>query len=519
MYFLPGDSPQPRFYFEKMRTYESRVALAWREHGQWKELSYASLLKQTEQLASQLIAQGMKAGDRIALIGESHPHYVVALLAVLRFGGVVVPLDARLTADERERIIRHSEARLTLDQGPIAELLSLPSLPALSESAGDAASDQARFILYTSGTTGSPKGVMLSWGAIWHEVNTLKAIYDPYPDRFLSLLPPNHLFELTGGLLYALFSGAQVNFANTLLATEITQCFVERKITRMLCVPLVLEMFKNGIEREVRKMPRWRQRVFALLHRLAPLFPAFLRRGLLFSQVHRKFGGHLRVFICGGAPLKPETTLFFNRMGFEVYQGYGLTETAPVLAVESPGASRLGSVGRPIQGVEIQITENGMLRVKGPNVMLGYYKEPDLTLQVLDAEGWFETGDLARLDQDGFLYILGRAKNLIVLPSGKKVHPEEVEDILSPHPHVEEICILAVKLAGAYGMGEGVGAVLVPREEAMKLSDEEIIASLQEFRARLADYKWPQVIRVARRPLPKTTTKKIIRHEVTRLYT
>jgi long-chain acyl-CoA synthetase len=240
--------------------------------------------------------------------------------------------------------------------------------------------------------------------------------------------------------------------------------------------------------------------------------------------VHKLLGGKFKNFISGGAALDPEVAVFFDRLGIPIYVGYGLTETSPVIAVNTPKARRLNSVGRPLAGVRVRILENGTPRdqgeilTAGPHVMQGYYRRDDLTEAVIDPDGWFHTGDLGRIDKDGFLYITGRSKNVIVLASGKKVNPEEVEAVISGSTLIRDVCVLGfISQDGLMRGTEEVCVVVVPSETLVgKTKDkfeiaEEIKEEISRLSETLASYKRPSKVYVRFEDLPKTTTRKVKR--------
>jgi long-chain acyl-CoA synthetase len=250
-------------------------------------------------------------------------------------------------------------------------------------------------------------------------------------------------------------------------------------------------------------------------------------RRVAYAPLLRKFGGRLRVFYVGGAPLDLDVAEYFVRIGISVYQGYGLTETSPIVAMNAPGANRLGSVGRPLPDVEVRIDTDvvapsgeGAVLVRGPNVMLGYHRDPEATRATIDDDGWLDTGDLGHSDADGFLWITGRSKNVIVLANGKNVQPEEVEHVLEQSSLVREVCVLGRAATGGLADGsEEVHAVVVPTDDAKaSRTGEELQALMQaevhSLTERLATYKHPRTITVWTHELPKTATRKVRRSEV-----
>jgi long-chain acyl-CoA synthetase len=291
----------------------------------------------------------------------------------------------------------------------------------------------------------------------------------------------------------------------------------------MVVVPLFLKLVRKQIERKLAALGAARRFAFGVLFALFALLPIRALKRLAFGEIHRQFGGALRHFVCGGAAIDLPTLRFFDRIGLPILQGYGLTETSPVVTANTERAAREGSVGRPLRAVEVHIREEvagsreGEILIRGPNRMKGYYRREDLTREVVDADGWLHSGDRGRLDRDGFLYITGRIKNLIVLASGKNVQPEQVEAALES-PLFDDVCVVGMVLenGGARDGCEEVCAVIVP-SEAFKAAHEPAALedAAREEVARLgrsiADYKRPTRVFVSTTPLPKTATAKVKR--------
>jgi long-chain acyl-CoA synthetase len=384
----------------------------------------------------------------------------------------------------------------------------------------DRAADETALIVYTSGTTGTPKGVMITFRNLLYECNCFEQISRANSnDLFLSILPLNHLFELSVGLLGVLFSGAKVCYANTLYPNELVEIMRKKKVTRMVTVPLFLKMLKGSIEKQVHNAGPARERLFRVALQIAKRIPFRSVRRLLFHSVHKQFGGNLQEFTCGGAPLAVDVARFFECLGITVLQGYGLTETSPVVAANTPEHNRVGSVGRALPGMQIRTAAEGEIVVRGPAVMRGYYKRSDLTREVVDGEGWFHTGDLGRIDRDGFIYVTGRTKNIIVLGSGKKVFPEEVETAIANSAHFKEVCVVGTLSQERLAEGtESVCAVVVPSDSLieqcannLELIQERARDEVQRLVQDIASYKRPAKIVVRFDELPKTSTRKIKR--------
>jgi long-chain acyl-CoA synthetase len=334
----------------------------------------------------------------------------------------------------------------------------------------------AALIVWTSGTTGTPKGVTLTFGNIAYDVWSAVATQRLGPsDRWLSVLPLHHMLELSCALLSALACGAQVSFAQSLLPAEIAGLLRERRTTHMMTVPMLLRLLRPAIER-------------------AGVAP--------------------RALFVGGAPLPAGTIESYAELGIPVYQGYGLTETAPLVTANSPGHDRPGSVGRPLPGTEIRVDASGELLVRSPAVMAGYWQDAGATAAVL-VDGWFATGDLGFVDADGFVHITGRAKNLIVLQSGKNVQPEEVEAALHASPLFAEATVVGIPASRDRGSGsEEVCAVVVP---CAPMEQDDAAAEVARACAGLSGYKRPTAVVVSDGELPKSAKRSILRSAVAAL--
>lgn len=540
------------FMHSRSEKYSDSVAMSIKEGDRWREMTYGELSKRAIALCSYLIESGIKQGDRIALLSESKPEWGVAFFGSIRSGAIMVPLDIKLTETELTNILSDCNPRLLLADKKHLELAdkvkarvsSIENVYCVDDTADDAHAtigslkpkeslpgrerslDEVALIVYTSGTTGNPKGVQTTFGNVIFQVTSFEDLVDlSNRDRFLSILPLNHLLELTGGFLGILTLGGTVCFCHTIFPQEIIKAMKDRSITGMVAVPLFFRSLKGAIEREIRKKGEEAVKQFEGALQKADALPMEKRREV-FAAVHQQFGGNLRVFIAGGAPLDPEVGVFFDRLGIPVLQGYGLTETSPVISGNGVRANRIGSVGKPLPGVEVKIDtkgsddQEGEILSRGPHIMKGYYKRDDLTREVIDNDGWFHTGDIGKIDQDGFLFITGRIKNLIVLGGGKKVFPEEVETALSHSQLMKEVCVLSRKSSEGFKEGtEEVCAVIVPSDalasqhkgnpDALK---QALKKELDDLGQHLAPYKRPTRIYVYDGDeLPKTATRKVKR--------
>ncbi|MCB0308500.1 MAG: long-chain fatty acid--CoA ligase, partial [Bdellovibrionales bacterium] len=365
-------------------------------------------------------------------------------------------------------------------------------------------------IIYTSGTTGNPKGVMLSHRNILSNCEGASHVLPLGPkDLTLSFLPLSHAFERTVGFYGMLFMGSRIAYAENL--TTISQNIQETHPTILFCVPRILEKIHTSIWDEIRRKPRVIHHLFSHALDLSSkkksltFFQQLVFKSLsklFFTKIHQKMGGSLGYIISGGAKLNPKIATFFEQVGIPVLQGYGLTETSPIVTVNPPSDNRIGSVGTPIEGVNVKISNDGEILVKGDLIMLGYYKDQDATKEVIDENHYFHTGDIGTIDENGYLYITDRKKEIIVTSGGKKVAPQTIENALIENPLIDQACIV--------GEGEKyLGALLVPNFQRLKnhirnmdlthASNEELVKSdlvnqlyqgiVDELNQKLASYE------------------------------
>ena len=514
--------------------------------------TYLELAEKTRTCADALIENGLSPNDRIAILSESRPRWGVAFFSIISAGAIVLPLDPTQSEAELIAILKDARPRMLLVSAQytaLAERLhpQVTSLERIFSVEPEAIATRFKSIdslkarrtytrerflpatpavlSYTSGTMGKPRGVLTSYGNLISQVNSFRQLLKIDSDtRCVSILPLNHLFELATTFLGVLNGGGKVCYVNSLMPAEIVAAMQQQKVTCMVVVPLFLKLIAKSVRTEVAKQAQWKRTMFRALLLIAPLLPISLRRKL-FQQVHARFGGALKYFVCGGAPLDIKLIRFFEALGISIYQGYGMAEASPVIATNAIDANRPGSVGRPIPGVEVTIdggSGQGEILARGPNIMHGYFDNPELSRNTIDADGWLHTGDIGYFDCDGFLYINGRKKNIIVLGSGKKVHPEELEEILFDHPEIKEGCIVGIdSVQGLTAGSEEICAVVVPADELqqqyadddpqLRLHIEAIIATKSR---KLASWKKPAKIILRRSDLPKTATRKVKRQVV-----
>lgn len=540
----------------------SKTALQIKTKDGWNALSYVPLGERTVDISSTLLKLGIEKGDRAAILSESRPEWGIALFGTISCGGIVVPIDVKLSEKEIEFILNDSGAKfIFVSEKYLPEIDNVrPKLAALKQvfllddsarddiikikdlkmKAGDAkylplAAEDTAVIVYTSGTTGVAKGVELTYKNLMFQAKELnRLVHYTEADNFLSMLPLNHMLELTGGFLSPLYVGATITYCDSLKPANIIALMNETRTTVVITVPLVLKMFHDGIMKKAQSLPFiQRQSFFICLHLCRFLLKLNIKPGkAIFAKIHGQFGRNLRCFVSGGAPLDPAVEMDFNAMGFTILQGYGLTETSPVIAVNTFRELKYGSVGKPIPGVEVKLMkpdgtfgEEGEIVTRGDHVMKGYYKNPEKTAEMIK-DGWLHTGDIGKFDKDGFLYITGRIRNLIVLGGGKKVFPEEIEEVMSASPYIKEICVLGKKATEGLKAGtEEVFAVIVPnleRFEGADKKDKELIrkkvgSEVSRLSSNLAEYKKISDFMLYFDELPKTSTRKVKRNAVKEL--
>ncbi|MBN2057857.1 MAG: AMP-binding protein [Candidatus Saganbacteria bacterium] len=521
--------------------YAHLTAYQIRQADGYKCFTFQQVADLAVRLRAKLAGQGVIKGARVILLSENRPEWAIAYLAVTSMGAIVVPLDAMQQPDDLKPLIEDSGAVAAVVSaqyiGHLAEtglqaqavrMEDLGTLPPAGQGLPDQVGlDDVASIVYTSGTTGIPKGVVLTHRNIMSNVMAVASLFDLGPkDNFLSVLPLHHTFETTAGFLGPFYMGCRVTYAESLKSHAILRNMQETGVTIMCGVPLLYQLFYDGILREVEE--RSLQRAFTVLFGLARFFKHIIGVNLgswLFKTVHKKFGGKIRFFVSGGAALDPEVAANFSLMGFTILQGYGLSESAPVLTCNTLKQNKLGSVGRPIPGVEIRIAGTdpvGEILAFGPNIMKGYYKRKELSSRVV-VNGWLYTGDVGYIDEDGFLFITGRSKDVIVTGSGVNVYPEEVEFALNKLPAVLECCVMGDKVtAGARRNTEEVMALIVPDMEyfdKLGCRDEAFIKrtldqQVAELNQQLADFKRVARFVIRQEELPKTRLKKIKRFEL-----
>jgi long-chain acyl-CoA synthetase len=521
-------------------------------------VSYGGMLGRAEGFVRGIL--GRHDRPVVGILGRNGIDWATAYLGTLRAGGVAVPIDRKLSPPEVHAILHYSRANVLvvdefllqdlsehLGRGREMDVLVMRaeepgargSVHDLLRSAGERTLPQLNVydmdapasICYTSGTMGKSKGVVLSHGNLLSDVLQTLRHLKLYPDdRFLSVLPVHHTFECTGGFLAPMAMGSEIHICRGL--KYIAEDLRKSRATVMLGVPLLWESMYARIMKGIRSRP-----LGLLSYRLGRVVCSVSRlvgldvRRAVFSSVHGIFGGRLRLVVSGGAAVDPEVARGYEELGLQFIQGYGLTECSPIVAVNRDCCNRIGSVGPVLPDMEARIDDPdedgvGELLVRGPNVMRGYHEDPESTSEVLDQHGWLRTGDLGYLDDDGFLYITGRKKNVIVAKNGKNVYPEEIERMLNRSQAVQESMVFGRR---SESKGEEVWAIIVPdvdrfigiaEWEGASLNRDRVVKSLgkavREYNASQQPYRMIRRFLVREEELPKTTTNKIVRREVLR---
>lgn len=525
--------------------------------GEGLRYTYRDLQERAGRMAAALIQKGVGPGSKVVIMSENRPEWGMAYFGVLKAGATAVPVDSSATADELANIRRASRAQAVLLSRKVAERLQLePGTDGVSllEDLGLAGStalvhvpvptlptagraDEMASLLFTSGTTGRPKGVMLSHRNFTSLLAKLGAIFDlDRHDGLLSVLPLHHTFEFTAGLLMPLMRGAQISYLQEITPESLSAAFRSQLVTGMVGVPALWQVLYRRVVKQLTERPfldsPWVVRLFEeALHLFYRLRDSSLRSlgadvnvsRLLLFPVHRRFGGRIRLLISGGSALPAEIMKVMRGLGFHLYEGYGLTEAAPVLTVTRPGQPlALGSVGAPLPGIDLKLHEPdesgvGEVIASGPNIMAGYYEDPEATSEVLK-DGFLRTGDLGRFDEEGRLYIVGRRKDVIIGMNGENVYPDELEDCYRECPYLKELSVVGLPAQDQGGDGkrdEVVACLAVPSYEGHGLSREEVRERLREHfqkvSARLPPAKRIKVLHLTDIELPRTSTRKVKR--------
>ncbi len=522
--------------------YAERSAFLVKKNGKYEPVTYMQYMADINALGTKLVDMGLK-GEKIAVIGEASYSWAVTYLAVVCGVGVIVPLDKELPKEEIDNLINianvkmiiHSPKVKTIDKDTKVDykVCMGEELDALIEDGKrllkegnreflDATIDpeEMQILLFTSGTTGMAKGVMHNHRTICTNLMSMVTMFRLYPeDIFLSVLPIHHTYECTCGFLCPLYKGCTIAHCEGL--KYIVQNLKETKATMVLGVPLMFEKMWRTINKNIDKNGMRKKVNLAMkIANVAGAVGIDVKRKL-FKQIHDNFGGNIRTFISGAAAIDPKVAQGFRSIGIQLIQGYGLTECAPIGALNRDIYSKDAAAGLPLPGVEIKIdnpNEEGIgeVLIKGGNVMMGYYEAPELTAEAI-VDGWYHTGDLGYLDKDNFLHLTGRMKNVIITKNGKNVFPEEIETYLGRSRFVEDSLVQSREK----GDDIQIYAQIMPNyaeveaELGADYTEEQLIALIRaEVEAAnelTQSYKRVTKFSIRKRPFEKTTTHKIQR--------
>jgi long-chain acyl-CoA synthetase len=519
-------------------------------------LTYDQALEKAQQAAAYLQSRGIKPGDRVALTGRNSPEWAIAYLAILFAGAVLVPLDYQLGLEDLAGLMRFAGAKLlfvdeekydgfsasasglqekvSLSPSKQNYILQLPGTgPVRRESSND---EQLAAIMFTSGTTGDPKGVMLTHRNLVSDTYLAQAnLSISHSDVFYALLPIHHSYTMTAVFLEAISVGAEIVFGKRMVSKQILSDLKRGKVTMFLGVPMLFNRLLAGLNNGLRERGA---AVYSAIHLLMTLSGA-VKKLLRVNPGKRVFGfllkklslENIRICISGGGPLPATTFRQYNQLGIDVVQGYGLTETSPIVTLNPTDRYKAASVGKLIPRAEARIVEpdeqgRGEIALRGPMVMKGCYNNPQATREAFTEDGFFLTGDVGYLDRDGYLFLTGRKKSVIVTEGGKNVYPEEIEDHFQLYGEVEQILVRGYT-ADERRKTEAIEALIYPRAEHFSpaepeawqdFASEQVRSSLQrvidEVNGRLLPYQRISRFRVLSEPMEVSSTRKIKRFTV-----
>ncbi len=535
----------------------NNVALRYKDEGAWRTISFGDLRERARQVSEMLAKLGVKPKDRVAIYRENSPEWFEIYYGIVAVGAVAVPVDAKLREQEVAHIFHDCAVSVVFCSARLAVIVDNASsklhalrdvvvVDSVEESAlgcerinclsytrlraevsslamkegrafdrNDPDESYPASFIYTSGTTGRQKGAVLTHRNFMANVASIADAIDVRStDNFMLVLPLHHSFAFTCNLLVPLYARCEITLVENLKSIKANMA--DCSPTVLLAVPLLLEKMLSRVMEGIETSTPAR-----FMYR-------FGMAKMVGRKIHQGLGGALRLIVSGGAPISPSTLQVWGKLGIPVVEGYGITETGPVLSVNPPGAPRIGTVGLPLEGVEVRIAEAksdgvGEIVVRGDNVMQGYYNNPEETAMVL-VDGWYHTGDLGCFDEKGYLVISGRKKSLIVNREGKNIYPEEVERQALKSPYVFECLAMGYRESGD-GVGERVGLLVVPNLERVasledrggkRLSDGEIEQLIRDDvrlqLSALSDYKRPRRIEIRFEEFEKTTTQKVKRY-------
>lgn len=547
--------------FKSADKYSNKLAMEDLTSYPISSATYTELKDYILKFGTSLLKLGLKPRDHIAVVGENRVQWAIAFLSAMMFDFVVVPIDKNLTHSDILNIIHESDSVALVFSGSLADLfrekravlgkIKFYIIMDLDRQENDAYSmieminnitlpaetpkinpDDVAEIIYTSGSLGRAKGVMLSQKNLAVNLMAMRQMVQIFPeDRFIGILPIHHTYQCTCGFLCTLYSGASVHFARSL--KTIPEDMAKSKPTILLGAPLLYNKMYSKIMKNV-SANKTTSMLFNAMLNVSDITKSIgwkNSKKMLFGKIHKTLGGSMRLLIAGGAAPDPKVSKFFREVGFNIIQGYGLTETSPILTLNKVEYFKDAAAGLPLPGVEIKINNPdkkgvGEIYSRGLNNMIGYYKNPTATKETFE-DDWFKTGDLGYFDEDGFLFICGRKKNVIIANNGENVFPEEIEDILcrsqfvlecmvygeEDEKHDERIVALIVPDAATFiDYSEKNNIQITP-----ELIDQLISQAVKETNSQLVQFKQIKKYYIQENELEKTTTQKVKRHMVSKV--
>ena len=519
-------------------------------------LTYAEFDAQALPFAEAMQHVGFSPADRASIIMTNQSKWLISAFAIFYSGGVLVPLDYKLTPGEHWQLLQHSNAKILITEYPIWRQLSaaparaaatnlqtvlVTEAPPNADLAGAHRWEEFRgsaapvfvprerkdiaSIVYSSGTGGRPKGCMMTHENYLEQCVALTSLYPFWPGvRYLSILPTNHAIDFMVGFFGSFACGACVVHLRTLRPEFVRDAFTKYKITYVSLVPLVLKNLQKGLETRFAELPPAKRKVFDFLvginKALTKSHPRLWLSRRLLKQVHAAFGGELQAIIVGGAFTEPQTLQFFYDLGIPVANGYGLTEAGTAITVNDLKPFRADTVGKPLPGMEVKIVDPsldgvGEVYVRSKTVMSGYLNEPELTAETI-VDGWLRTGDLGKFDAQGHLHLSGRKKNMIVTEEGKNIYPEDIESVFEALP-VKEFCVFAANYVWPKRSMVGEQLILVIHLENNQNLTDELKADIANRNSRLLNYKRIHGMVLFKEDFPRTASLKIKRNDLATL--
>ena len=579
---LPKDTRNlVELFFDQAASFGDKPFLWRKQDGKYRALTWADTADAVARLARALVAEGIQSGDRIVLVSENRPEWLIADMAIMAAGGVTVPAYTTNTTGDHQHILENSEARgailstarlaqqflpaahqsdaldfvIAMEPPKVSQSINARILDwdtvigaqtvdpeDMRETAGTIGREDTACLIYTSGTGGAPKGVRIHHGGILHNCAGACEVLREIGLRnnvFLSFLPLSHAYEHSAGQALPIAIGAQIYYAEGI--DKLAVNMEEARPTIMVVVPRLFEMLRNRVLRQIEKGGPARRKLFEQALALGirkfrngghlPLHLALQDRlldRLVRAKIRRKFGGRIKALVSGGAPLNPEVGEFFIGLGLPLLQGYGQTESSPIVSVNRPSAPKMHTVGPPMQGVDVSIAEDGEILVRGELVMQGYWRDKSSTADTI-REGWLHTGDVGHIDENGHLVITDRKKDIIVSDKGENISPQRVEGMLSLEPEIAQVMVYGDRKPYLVGLlvpdtewlaqwaketGKPADLAAVHDDPALRGALDEAVARVNR---RLSGIERVRRFRIAREPFSieneqMTPTMKVRRH-------